>query len=288
MGQKCRVVLLWALVAVVAMATAAGDSQAKKRGKRGRDRAKARSAALNVEHLRSELAGADGLRAQAAADRLATAGKRQLENARSALQDALAVGLAPDVAIASLDALANLGKGADLGIVKLYLSHRRPSVRATALSSMAVLALPTAEGVIVGGLRDRELEVRKTAAGLIAEYKLKSGIGALVALLRRGEEDVIGPLGKLASAELAQAVADLQEKAPDRLVAKALGAMLLNPKFGPDDVRLEVVQILGGIPGGEAVKALDAYVASIPPSSKRESRAEALAASEKRRSGGGR
>jgi HEAT repeat protein len=141
--------------------------------------------------------------------------------------------------------------------------------------------------MILAALGDRDRGVRASAAKIVMNDRLRDAAPKLVTLLKRGDEVAAKPLGALADADLARQVAELIGTAPDGLVARTLGAMLLNKQFGPEEVRVEVVQSLGELPGSEAVEALTNYVGSVPAKPERASRKEAELAIEKRLSGGG-
>ncbi len=269
---------MWAAVAG-ALAISAGPAVAK--------RNKPRAAAADVSGARSKLAGADTAAAVSAARALGGASKEQRSEAIASLSAALSVGVAPEVAMAAIDALAQLGAREAIGIVGSYRSHRRPKVRASAIRALAAVDLEGSKATIIAALSDREVDVRSAAARLIGEHGIRDGVDPLVALLRRGDEVPVQALGQLGDDKVAAKVAELIGVAPDALVSHALGAILLNPKFGPDDARLEVVKTLGGIPGGESIEALSNYVASIPAKPPRPSREEAELIVEKRLTEGG-
>jgi len=270
----------WIFIAVgVALATSAGSVEAK--------RGKPRTAVVDVAGARTKLAGGDTAGAVNAARALAGVNKEQRADAIAALSAALAVGVAPEVAAAALDALAQLGGREALAVVRSYRGHRRARVRSASLRALAALDLDGAKATIVAALGDREPDVRATAGKLIGEHDIRAAVDPLVALLRRGDEVAVQALGQLGDSQVAAKVAELIGVAPDALVSHALGAILLNPKFGPDDARLEVVKTLGGVPGSESIEALSNYVASVPAKPARDSRAEAELIVEKRLTEGG-
>ena len=268
---------IWALAAVLLL-TSVGDATAKRRKRRS----KKEGTVVDISGARSRLAGADAAAAVAAARKLGLAAGDQRAAAAAALAAALAVGVEPDVAIAALKSLAKLEQRRALVVIRSYGKHRQGRVRAETLRVLAALDLQGSNKKIVAGLSDRDPDVRTAAAILIAEHDLRQGVDALVALLRRGEELAVPALGQLADKKSAAAVSKLVGAAPDALVSRALGAMLLNPKFGPDDLRLEVVKTLGAVPGNESIEALSSYVASIPAKPPRASRKEAELIVEKR------
>lgn len=213
-------------------------------------------------------------------------GESRSPRAVETLLDALAMGLRPQVAAAAIEALGQQGKGKAFDTISYYLHHRSPKVRASAVKAMGALADKRAAAKILAALRDGHKSVRAAASDVVARKKLKRGTEALLALLKKGDEASAAALASMAKPDLARAVAELIGTAPDQLVARCLGAMLMRPDFKPEDARVEVVKSLGKIPGNDALEQLTSYVASIPEKPPRASRKEAEAIVEARMGGG--
>jgi HEAT repeat protein len=191
------------------------------------------------------------------------------------LLDALALGLHPQVAIAALDALGERRKVGALDTLVAYVDHRNPKVRASAVSALGAIDDRRVEKHILRALHDGHDAVRGAAAGVVAARKLRDGVAVMMKLMVKGDESVAAPLAAMAGPELARDIAETIGRAPDPVVARCLGAILLRPDFKPESARLEVVRALGRVPGQEALDQLTGYVASVPPNPPRASRAEA-------------
>jgi HEAT repeat protein len=243
----------------------------------------AKPAKVDVAAEATRLAGADAKVAAEAAARLGQAGTRP---AVDALLDALAMGLPPRVAAAALDGLAAAGDGRGWDTAVWYSNYRDARVRAAAVRAVGALDHQRSTAVVLDALRDTDKEVRAAAAGVVAERKIKTGIEPLLALLKKGDEAAAPALAALGDARLAAAIGELIGVAPDALVARALGLILMAPKFGPEEARVEVVRALGKVQGSEAVEQLTTYVDSIPEKPPRQSRREAESLIEARLTGG--
>jgi HEAT repeat protein len=251
----------------LALAPAAAQAQRKKKP------ATARTAApAPIAEAARALAGAD---LDAAAKAAAVLGRDRSQAGLDALLDALALGLHPQVAIAALDGLAARKKPAALDTLVAYREHRNPKVRASAVVALAALDDRRVDKHILAALHDGDVKVRAAAAGAVAQRKLRGGVEPLLRLLTKGDEAAAPALAALADPELARRVAETIGKAPDRLVALCLGAMLVRPDFKPDGARVELVRALGRIEAGEALEQLTSYLSSVPKNPPRQSRKEA-------------
>jgi hypothetical protein len=115
--------------------------------------------------------------------------------------------------------------------------------------------------------------------------KLTETIPALLILLDKGEDAAAISLGAMANEDLARTVAEHFGTAPDATLARALGAMLARPDFGPEPTRVETVRTITKLAGPEATNALEAYVKATPVTPPRQSRREAEAALKERLGG---
>lgn len=245
--------------------------------------APAAEAQPKAETPRASLTSADPVAGVAAARALASSKAR---GALDQLLDGLASGLHPQVAAAALDAVAAHGKPVAYDTVVFYLHHRTPKVRAAAVRAVAAVGGKRAPAHVLAALRDGHRGVRAAAAKSAAELKLKRATEPLLALLRKGDEAAAPALSALGDVEVARAVGELIGKAPDALVARTLGSILLRADFKPEDARVQVVRALGKVPGNEALEQLTTYVGAVPENPPRQSRREAEAIIEQRLGGG--
>ncbi|MCP4444721.1 MAG: hypothetical protein GY811_05150 [Myxococcales bacterium] len=220
----------------------------------------------------SALRSANVEEAIAAATALGTSTSPQ---AMGELLDALAMGLHPRVASAALDAVALRAKQDSFDVVSFYMHHRSAKVRSSALKVMGALGDKRAKAMVLGGLGDGHKKVRAAAAEILAAKKEKKAIEPLMSLLKKGDEAPALALAALANPDLARAVSELIGTAPDGLLARCLGAILMRPDFKPEEARVEVVKALGKIPGNDSLEQLTNYVGAIPEKPPRDSRSEA-------------
>jgi len=245
--------------------------------------AKARQSPAVTKSAVKDIVGADVPRALAAAKVLGTSGTK---SALSGLLNALALGVHPAVAKAAIEGLGTIGNDSALDTLTHYVNHRLPKVRAASVRALGELKDRRVRKWVLRGLADGHPQVRAAAAEVATTRQWKQGIPALIVLLKKGEEAAARALAAFADAEIARQVAELSGTAPDASVARCLGGMLLRNDFGPDDVRVEVVEAIGRLPGNQTLEELTAYVASVPEKPPRKSRAKAEALIEARLSGG--
>lgn len=221
---------------------------------------------------------------KAAATAAENLGKTKDPQALEALLDGLALGLHPRVAVAAIEAIAVHKDPRTYDAIVYYLRYRDPQVRAAAVR--AVAAFPADEkalGPILSALADSSKEVRAAAIAAVQARRILQAIEPLLELLKRGDEAAVDALGALANPDVAKVLGDLIGVAPDALLAKTLGRILLRADFGPEAARVQVVRTLGKVPGPQAVAELDAYVQAIPENPPRQSRREAKAFVQARR-----
>lgn len=231
-----------------------------------------RPAKVDVVAATAALQGGDLAAARQAAAALATVADPA---AHGGLLDALVTGLAPDVAVAALDALAKAPAELDLPTILAYARHRNPAVRAAAIHALAGQASAPASARSLAALHDTDSSVRAAAAAVAGLRKDRNAVPALLALLDKGEAPAALALGALADADLARVVAEHLGAAPDPTLAQSLGAMLVRKDFGPEPARLEVVRTLAKMDGTQVVAALSDYVDATPATPVVQSRREA-------------
>lgn len=208
---------------------------------------------VSARDLGAELGSQDPAVARAAAVELGRT--RKVEP----LLDALALGLAPDVAAAALDALAPLRARAALDVLLGYARHRAPELRARAVVALTALDDKRARAAALAALGDLDPEVRGAAGRALAGRHEKAALPPLLALVKRGDPAAAEPLAALADAGVAREVAELTGRVPDTVLARALGAMLSRSDLGPDALYLSVVRALGAIPGQDSSAALETF-----------------------------
>jgi hypothetical protein len=231
-------------------------------------------AAPDVAALRAQLTGADEARARAAAVEL---GRLRQAAAGEAVLDALAMGLAPEVAVAALDAVAALRPRGARDVLLGYSRHRGAEVRARAVTALGALGDGPARAAVLAALGDGAREVRAAAGAALATAGERAALPALLALFARGDEAAAAPLAALADGEAARETAELLGQVPDALLAATLGAMLRRPDLGAEPVYVGVVRAVGAIPGDAALTALSSFLAAQPRGPARAAAREARA-----------
>ncbi len=206
--------------------------------------------------------------------------------AHEALLDALAFGMPPNAAIASVGALGAHPAPPDVAALARYASHRNPSVRSAAVTALAVYPAPAARKALIDALRDENAAVRGAAAAAAAKGRSREAIEPLLLLLARGEESASKALAAMADADLARKIGDHFGKVPEPILAATLGLVLKRADFGPDAARVDLVRAIGKIQDPAAVTALTEYVQATPKNPPRQSRDEAQKMVEARLGGG--
>ncbi|HTM23233.1 MAG TPA: HEAT repeat domain-containing protein [Kofleriaceae bacterium] len=230
-----------------------------------------------------KLYGADEDKATQGAQRL---GETRDPKALAALLDGLALGLPPKAAAAALLSVAKHKSPGSFDTVAGFLHYRDRRVRAAAVAAMGALDDARAIELVLAALHDPHKEVRASALDVIEERKLKRATDVVLDLFKKGDEASARALAAMADADLARVIGEQIGTAPDELVARALGLILLNKDFKGEPARVEVVRTLAKVPGTEAVEQLSAYIESVPANPPRQSRREAEQLVEQRLTGG--
>jgi hypothetical protein len=154
-----------------------------------------------------------------------------------------------------------------------------------------VLALGGLEGprpraAVWVALHDGDRQVRAAACKVAELTKDRTAAEEIVQLLVKGDEATVTALAAIATPELTRRLGELIGHAPDDLLARTFGLVLLRPDFGKEEAYVEVVVALAKVPGEEAVVSLTNYISAIPEKPVRASRTRAQQLVEARLSGG--
>lgn len=252
-------------------------------GKGAPKKSVAKAAVSDVGAEVAALVGVDVEAAARAADKLGTL---DAPAAHDALLDALAMGLAPAVAVPAINALARHPAPPDVGALRRYAGHHNPAVRSAALGALAMYPDPIAQAAVVAALHDPIGNVRNAAAAAAGRGRVRGAVEPLLLLLARGEESSARALAALADPELARKLADQLGHVPDPSLALCLGLILKRADFGPEAARVEIVRSIGKIQDPSAVNALTDYLDAVPKNPPRPSRKEAEMIVEARLGGG--
>jgi len=271
------------VVAAVALCVGSANLAAAQPKRKKAGKAKPKRVAVNVVKSIANLQSADVDTSRKAAKRLGfTRDARALE----ALLNRLALGAHPKVAAAALTSVARYASPKAHDTVKLYLGYRDSRVRAAAVTALGSIKQARTVKPILAALRDGTKTVRAAACKVIEKRKIRQAIEALLALMKKGDEATAPAVAAMANPNLARLVGELIGKAPNSVVARTLGLILLRPSFKPENARVEVVKALGKVPGTDAVEQLSAYLEAIPEKPPRQSRRMAQKYLETRLGGG--
>ena len=243
-------------------------------------------AKATVSDVGAEVAALGGVDVEVAARAADKLGTLDAPAAHDALLDALAMGLAPSVAVPAINALALHPAPPDVGALRRYAGHHNPAVRSAALGALAMYPDPIAQAAVVAALHDPVGNVRNAAAAAAGRGHVRSAVDPLLLLLARGEESSARALAVLADPDLARKIADQLGHVPDPALASCLGLILKRADFGPEAARVEVVRAIGKIADQAAVAALTDYLDAVPKNPPRPSRKEAEMIVEARLGGG--
>jgi HEAT repeat protein len=228
---------------------------------------------VNVGDARNDLFSEDTDRAAAAAAKL---GGTKAAGALDALLDALSLGLHPKVASAALGSLANHDAKASLDVTLHYTRNRNPDVRAQAVTALTTSDEKKARAAIMDALRDGEKSVRAAACKVVEVRKDKGAAGDLMELMKKGDDATVTALAAIANPDIARAMTEMIGEAPDDLLAKSLGLILLRTDLGKETIYVQLVESIGRIPGEEALLALTTYIEKTPEKPPRQSRRKAV------------
>jgi HEAT repeat protein len=167
-----------------------------------------------------------------------------------------------------------------------YAHHRRPTVRARAVWALGQLDDKRAVTLAYAGFTDEDKVVRAAACKVVEERKDASQTDELINLLLKNDEAVAPALAAIGTPALARKLSELFGQAPDDLLARTLGLMLLRPDLGKEDVYVELVNTIAKIPGEEAITALSTFISKTPETPPRAARKRAQEQYDQRLSGG--
>ena len=159
-----------------------------------------------------------------------------------------------------LDALAARKDPQSIEVLAVYASHRSPELRKKALTALGAIPGPQVVPVLIAALSDSTTDVRATAAEALGRRRERTAEGPLLKLLSRGDSAAAPALGAIGGPDTARGLGELVGTLPDRLLIATLGELLKRGDFGPDPLRLEVVQTLGKLAGTETVDALPDFI----------------------------
>jgi HEAT repeat protein len=288
MAQSGRLKKLLA-VALLGLAASSAPAIAQKAAGKGAVKKQVAPAAppavanVDVATARVELFGADPDKAVAAATKL---GQVKAAGALDALLDALALGLHPKVAAAALEAVGNHKSPQSIDVLTYYSKNRNPELRARATTALGKLDDKRARAAAYAAFTDGDKSVRAAACKAAEDNKDRSTAEPLIALLQKGDEAAVTALAAIANPDIARKLGELVGQAPDDLLARTLGLILLRPDFGTEQAYAEVVVSIGKVPGDEAVVQLTNFISATPEKPPRLSRRRAQEILDQRLGGG--
>ncbi|XOV95220.1 MAG: HEAT repeat domain-containing protein [Bacteroidota bacterium] len=124
----------------------------------------------------------------------------------------------PDVIVASLEAISNLGIDSNTAAVAALQSHNDPAVRSSAITTLSKLNYADIESVVQKGMQDRDPDVRTTAISLLTQLDIsKENLPKVVMpIFKSGElreqQETVTILGELPLEKTQPILVDLIEK----------------------------------------------------------------------------
>lgn len=223
----------------------------------------------DIETLRQEIRSSDAGKAVEAARRL---GEDPSKHALEVIVDELAIGAPPKVQAALLDGLAGRKDAAAVEVLGFYAGNRNPELRKKAIVLLNEINDARTVPLLIAALSDAAADVRMAAARALAARKERAATDAFIKLLQHKEPVAAKALGAIGGPEVARQLGELIGQIPDGLLAETLGALLERSDFGPDPIRVEVVKVLGKVPGNDSTAALTDYVSATEKDKTRPSR----------------
>lgn len=256
MRRSCSTLLSLALLAApLGAALAAGPARPAPKAA-DKKAAEAAAAVDPAQELLAALRSGSGDAVEAAEKLCALPPQRSTEH----ILNELAIGVSPKVANVFLDALAARKDPQSIEVLAVYANHRSPELRKKALTALGTIPGPQVVPVLIAALSDSTTDVRATAAEALGRRRERTAEGPLLKLLSRGDSAAAPALGAIGGPDTARGLGELVGTLPDRLLIATLGELLKRGDFGPDPLRLEVVQTLGKLAGTETVDALSDFI----------------------------
>ncbi len=195
---------------------------------------------------------------------IAELGKRKTPESLEMLQMQLLLGYPPAMSKAMIQALGARKDARSMDTLTFYTRHRAPELRAEALVALCELdfgkdAAPvkTVNELLLRALRDYDESVRHKAAWLLGKRRVAEAEEPLLKLFARGSAPAMQALGFVGGIRTARALALAMEntKTSKEPLIATIGTLLSRDDFGPEPVRVQLVQILGdtNLPGAQNV-----------------------------------
>ncbi len=204
-------------------------------------------------------------------------GFRKTQTSLDALLQGLMLGPRVKVAKAMLESVGRRVSPKTKMVLLFYTNHRRRSLRLEALSGIAALFEKTGDQdclvALEKALHDYDASVRSSASWLLGKVarkmtaqQLMTVEDTLLSLLARGDKGALLGLGTVGGIRSAMALAlELKKRRFTKVeLVKAMGSMLMNPRFGPEPVRMQIIDVLTMANVPDASAALLQYTASGP------------------------
>jgi HEAT repeat protein len=176
------------------------------------------------------------------------------------VEDLLARGLPPELAVAAIGALGAVRSPSASAAIAPYLSHRSATVRRAAAEALGNTGGPHATTALAGGLRSFDPAVRAASARALRLAGDRDSVPDLLRALDRGEMDAAPSVAAWCDARRCEELLQRWDAiaGPDRLAPAAqievVDALVARKPPLPDDVLLLAVAKLGAS-GDPAVKA---------------------------------
>jgi hypothetical protein len=195
---------------------------------------------------------------------IAELGRRKTPESLDLLQMQLLLGYPPAMTKAMIQALGARKDPKSMDTLVFYTRHRAPELRAEALVALCELDFgkeagpqKTINDLLLGALRDYDESVRNKAAWLVGRRRVAEAEDSLLKLFSTGSAPAMQALGFVGGIRTARALALAMEntRASKEPLITTIGTLLSRDDFGPEPVRVQLVQILGdtNLPGAQNV-----------------------------------
>ncbi len=195
---------------------------------------------------------------------IAELGKRKTPESLDMLQMQLLLGYPPAMSKAMIQALGARKDPKAMETLVFYTRHRATELRVEALVSLCELdfgkdpaPVKVVNEILLKALRDYQEAVRNKAAWLLGKRRVAEAEEPLLKLFARGSTAAMQALGFIGGIRTARTLAMAMEntKSSKEPLITTIGTLLSRDDFGPEPVRVQLVQILGdtNLPGAQNV-----------------------------------
>ena len=184
------------------------------------------------------------------------------------IEELLARGLPPDLAIAAIGALGAIGAPTSSPVVAPYVSHRAASVRRAAAVALGRTGGSAASGALRRALRSTDASLRSAAASSLGSAGGAEAVPDLLRALDLGVTEAAPSIAALCTGAACDDLLARWEKLSSEGRQAVVGAMLSRAPALPDALLLRAVDRLRASEGAQAQAVFRTFAASFKGSAK--------------------